>query len=360
MQIDVEGAHGPVALGLAGPGTIDGTTYVTPAVSSPQTATLVAATANAFAIAQLQLVPPPLPQRKIIAVASYFGGIVLHDARTFGLIGIVPTPGAPGDVALGPGGNIYAPMTGGDVLVGVRRDPWTLTTTPGVPVGNEVLAARDGTVFVSNRDVNGKGAVTRITGTSVERIQTGVTAEGLALDEATHRLYVGNVNDDSVAEIDTRTFSVVRRIHAVPRVFGIALDGAHARLFVVSNQDSQMRKAGGYVAAIDLRSGRIVARSADMPFPIGAAFDPATSQLFVTDEDTGNVYALNPSTLVPRHAPLRACAVPWRPHVDAAAHRLYIPCTRANRIVVVDTTTLRQVPGSPFATGRYPLGVATP
>lgn len=360
MQVDVEGAHGPVVLGLAGPGSVDGTVYAMPAVSSPQTATLVAATPNAFAIAQLQLVPPPLPARRVIAVASYFGGVVLHDALTFKLIGIIPTPGAPGDVTIGPGGSIYAPMTGGDALLGVRRDPWSLSMTPGVPVGNEVVAAHDGTVFVSNRDINGKGAVTRVSGAGIQRVETGVTAEGLALDETTHRLYVGNVNSDTVAEIDTQSFAVVRRIHAVPRVFGIALDAAHARLYVVSNQDSQMRKAGGYVAAIDLRSGKIVAQSADLPFPIGAAYDPGTAQLFVTDEDTGNLYALDGMTLASRHAPLHACEVPWRPHMEISSHRLFVPCTRANEIVVVDTRTMRQAPGSPFATGRYPLGVATP
>jgi DNA-binding beta-propeller fold protein YncE len=305
-------------------------------------------------------VPPPAPDERVIAVASYFGGVILHDARTFKLIGIIPTPGAPGDVTLGPGGSIYAPMTGGDALLGVRRDPWTLTLTPGVPVGNEVIAARDGSVYVSNRDVNGKGAVTRISGGTVQRVETGVTAEGLALDESAHRLYVGNVNDDTVTELDTRSFSILRRIHAVPRVFGIALDAAHGRLFVVSNQNSLMRKTGGYVATIDLRSGKIVARSADLPFPIGAAYDPGTAQLFVTDEDTGNVYALDAATLASRRAPLHVCDVPWRPHVEAARHLLYVPCTRANEIVVVDTRTMRQAAGSPFATGRYPLGVATP
>ena len=339
---------------------MQGGSFTLPVVDRPQVTTLVAASADAFATAQLRLVPPPAPSQPVIAVATYYGGIALHDAHTFKLLGLVATGGAPGDVAFGPGGSIYAPLTGGDTLVDITRNPWTVSQTPNVPFGNEIVAARDGSVYVSNRDVRGKGAVTRVSAGTVQRVETGVTAEGLALDENAHRLYVGNVNDDSIAEIDTRTFTLLRKIHAVPRIFGIALDAAHDRLFAVSNQDGQMRKGGGYVAAIDLRSARQTARSGDFPFPLAAAFDAGTNRLFVTDEDTGNVYVLDGRTLKPRSPPVHTCDVPWRPHFQPARHLLYVPCTRANTLIVIDTRSMRQVPGSPFPTGRYPLGVATP
>lgn len=345
---------------VAGPGSVSGNEFALPAVATAQTTTVIAAMENAFATATLRLVPAPAPSQPVIAVATYYGGIALHDARTFKLLGLVATGGAPGDVAFGPGGSIVAPLTGGDTLVTIGRSPWSVSATANVPFGNEVVTARDGSIYVSNRDVQGKGAVTRVSAGGTQRIETGVTAEGLALDEAAHRLYVGNVNDDSIAVVDTRTFTLTRRIHAVPRVFGIALDAAHARLFAVSNQNGQMRKGGGYVAAIDTRTGRQIARSADFPFPLAAAFDASTKRLFVTDEDTGNVYVLDAGTLKMRHAPVRACDVPWRPHFDTARHLLYVPCTRASTLVVIDTRSMRQVPGSPFPTGRYPLGVATP
>jgi len=78
-------------------------------------------------------------------------------------------------------------------------------------------------VFISNRDINGKGALTRILDGKTDRVITGVTAEGLALDEARHRIFVGNVNDGTVLELDSRTLQSIRRIPAVTRTFGIAL-----------------------------------------------------------------------------------------------------------------------------------------
>ena len=352
--------QGTPALSLIGPGSISGSTYLSPPLSSPQTATIVAATANAYAVRQLRLLPPPPPAQHVIAVASYYGGIALHDPRTFALLGIVPTPGAPGDVAIGPGGDIFAPMTDANTMVAVKRLPWGVSAVAGVPFGNEVIVARDGSAYVSNRDINGKGAVTRLRAGAVQRVETGVTAEGLVLDERAKRLYVGNVNDGTILELDAVTLAPVRRITAVPRVFGIALDTAHSRIFAVSNQNTLMRRGGGYVAAIDLISGRTAARSRDILFPLGAAFDARTNRLFVTDEDTGNVYVLDGRTLAARHSPVHACAVPWRPHLDAASRLLYVPCTRAGAIFVMNVDTMREASGSPFVTGRYPLGVATP
>lgn len=360
LSIQTQGAPDAVAFSLLGPGALDGSTYLAPDVSSSTSATLIAAHQGALAVRTIDLVPPPGRTHALIAVATYDNGIALHDPRSFALLGYAPIGGPPGDVAIDARGDIFAPDTDGTSLSAFMRAPWRLRTTPGVVSGNEVAVdSRTGAVFVTDRDVNGKGALTRIgPDGSVTRTITGETAEGIAIDAARGLVYAGNVNDATVAEIDARTMRVVRKLHSVERTFGIALDPRARRLYVVSNTSPAMRRGGGYVAAIDLRKrgAPIVAKSGNLTFPLGAALDAGAHRLFVTDEASDVVYVLDARTLRRAHAPLRTCRTPWRPSISAG--RLYVPCARANRVDVFDLHSLRRVPGAPFATGGFPLGVA--
>ncbi|HYL26955.1 MAG TPA: hypothetical protein VEW74_03910, partial [Candidatus Nitrosotalea sp.] len=82
-----------------------------------------------------------------------------------------------------------------------------------------------------------------------------------------------------------------------------------------------------------------------------------TRTLYVTDEALDDVYVLDARTLRPKRAPLRTCAIPWKPSLDPLAGRLYIPCAGANAVDVFDSGSLRRIHGAPFATGSYPLAV---
>ncbi len=346
-----------------GGGRLNGSTYVAPDVLDARSVMLIAGGQGAVAIASLRIVPPPAAAQSLIAVASYSNGIALHDPKTFALLGIMGVPGAPGDVAFKSNGDIVTPDTDGNTLTSIARSPWGQSDSTGVVQGNEVLSDRStGDVFVSNRDVQGDGALTRITPSGgITRLKTGATAEGLAIDETRQIIYVGNVNDSSVLAVNARTMLPVRRIASVDRTFGIALDAAGERLFVVANLANNMQGGPGYVAAIDLRpeKARIVQRSARMKFPIGTTLDARRQVLFVTDEGADAVYVLDARTLAPRRAPLRTCRIPWRPHYDARTDRLFVPCARSNAIDVYRGGSLRRIPGSPFPTGGFPLGVAT-
>jgi len=359
VQVNARGAGRPFQLSVVGPGSVNGNTFVVPNVANATSATLVASLPGAIATASIALAPAPRPSAAI-AVASYDNGIALHDPSTFKLLGFVGAAFPVGDVAFSGDGRIFAPDTDGTTMMEVRRSPWSVATISNVLLGNEVVHDdTTGATFVSNRDAPGGGAVTRIAGDgSVKSIHTGETPEGLALDSKRGRLYVGNVNDNTVAVIDTRTFAVVQRFPAVDRVFGIALDPAHSRLFVVSNTTRTARTTGGFVGTIDLRaaSPRVVRRSMPMRFPLGVAYDGAHSQLFVTDEAEDIVYVLDARTLAVRKR-IGTCKTPWRPHIDG--DRLYVPCSRDARVDVFSVSTLHRLRGAPFATGGTPLGVAT-
>lgn len=360
LNVAAVGVDGRVAFSVVGPGRVEDGNFVAPDVSSKTATTIIGSAHGAVAIKNVEVVPAPPPSQPLLAVATYRNGIALHDPRTFRLIGYVPIGGPPGDVAFASDGTILAPDTDGETVASIARSPWNMRITRGVALGNEIAVdGRTGNIFVTDRDAGGFGALTRVTPRGVvTRVRTGQTAEGLAIDSQRGIVYVGNVNDRSVAVVNGASMRVIRRIRSVERTFGLALDAKAQRLFVVANTSPSMPSRGGYAAAIDLRSAHphVFMRSARMVFPIGAAVDISANRLFVTDEAKNAVYVLSTRTLHAIHAPLRTCDTPWRPRVSG--NRLYVPCANADKIDVFDLRTLHRVAGAPFATGGFPLSVA--
>lgn len=361
ILVDATGIQGAFSISLLGPGTVEGHEYVAPLVTSPQTATLIGAARGALAYSTIRIVPPPPNGQPLIAVATYDSGIALHDPKTFALIGYAAIGGPPGDVAFEKDGSILSADTDGDVLTFIKRDPWTLERIRGVPEANEIAVDdRTGNIFVSNRDAGPTGALTRVTPDGAVRlVPTGNTAEGLTIDEKREVVYVGNVNERSVAAVDARTMHVLRKLPSVDRTFGIALDPRTRRLYAVSNSSPGMNSHGGYVAEINAGSAhpRIVRRSGYFTFPLGIVLDAPRGRLLVTDEASDVVYVLNSTTLAQAREPLQTCRTPWRPHI--ADGKLFVPCARDDKVDVFDLATLHRAAGAPFATGGFPLSVAT-
>jgi serine/threonine protein kinase, bacterial len=322
--------------------------------------TVIFAGPHGLAARTFTLAPAPNPAQAFVAVASYDDGVILHDAQApFRARAALGIDGAPGDVAIDPNGRLATAATDGTTATIASLDPWSVAQFANVPFCDELaFDARTGALFVTNRDIDGVGALTRVDPDgSISHRRLGLTAEGLAIDAARERVYVANVNDGSVSVVDARTMVELRRFHVVDRVFSLALSNDGSRLYAVSNQSVQSPfGAAGSVVALDINAGRVVARSEPLSFPIGIAADPAHARLFVTDEDSDAVDVLDARTLRSVHTPLRTCDTPWKPTLDRGL--LWVPCTRSDQIDVFNATTLQRVAGAPFATGGYPLAVA--
>jgi DNA-binding beta-propeller fold protein YncE len=363
VPLRVNGFSPPYRAVVLGPGRVsqDGT-YEISANAPPGTALLVAGNAAGLAAKTLRIARPPSTRRTLLMVASYDDGIVFHDGDDFSVLGVLATGGAPSDVAVDAGGKVAAADTEGTALTLATLAPWSVARIDGVVLGDEIEIDRStGDVFVTDRDWQGSGALTRVVPDgSIARVATGSTAEGLAIDERRHIVYVANANDASVSAVDTRSMRILRRFPAVTRVFSLALSPDGTLLYAISNQSagSPFDAPGSAVAlALSTPVPRVVARSGNLDFPLGIALDSATQTLFVTDEALGEVDVLDATTLRAKRAPLRTCTIPWKPLLDAETQRLYVPCAGANAVDVFDALTLRRVRGAPFATGSYPLSV---
>lgn len=355
------GISDPVRIALFGIGSIQGGDYIVPPDAGPGIATLVAADSSALAVRTIHIVAPPR-RIPLIAVASYDDGIVFHDQRTFALLGTLATGGSPSDITVDRGGTFSATDTAGDTITSVSLAPWSVRSISGVPLPDELLVdAPLGSLFVTERDVDGTGALARIDARGVTWVVTGRTAEGIALDSRRQRLYVADVNDDGITVVDARRMRIIGHVFGIPRAFGLALSGNGNRLYAISNEGPQtMFGAWGGVSeiAVGARGLRVIARSAGLTFPVGIALDDAAHRLFVTDEQTDEIYVLDARTLAQLHAPLRTCSVPWKPTFDPRTARLYVPCAGSDEVDVIDTRTLSRVLGAPFHTGGYPLAVS--
>jgi DNA-binding beta-propeller fold protein YncE len=364
FPIHVEGITPPYSVSILGPGRLlEGNTYELPITSREGTALLVVGSEGGLGVTHLRIAAPPAANRPLLLVASYDEGLVLHDERNFSVVGVLATGGVPSDVAIDRHGRIAVTDTQGTNLTLASLSPWTVTQAGGVVTGDEVAVDEAlHAVFVTDRDLNGAGALTRVgLDSSVTRVTTGETAEGLAVDERRQIIYVANTNDGTIAFVDARSMRVIRRFAAVARVFSLALSSDGMRLYAISNEatDSPFGKAGEALEiSLDGSIPRIVARSAKLSFPLGVALDDRTNTLFVGDEDRGAVNVLDARTLRPKRAALATCSIPWKLTLDSVSERLYVPCAGDNEIDVFDARSLRRVAHAPFATGTYPLAIA--
>jgi DNA-binding beta-propeller fold protein YncE len=363
LPVRVEGFSPPYHVALVGTGSLrHNGDYAIGSDAQSSTTTLIAGNAAGLAQRALRVGAPPSAHRSLVAVASYDDGVVFHDAANFSVIGVLATGGTPSDASFDALGRLAITDTQGTKLTIARLSPWNVRRFGGVPVGDELaIDERSHAIFVTDRDVGGKGALTRVNpdGTTVT-VDTGETAEGVVVDERRQIVYVANVNDGTVAAIDARTMHVLRRFPAVARVFSLALSPDGDTLYAISNQSAGSPFAApGSAIAISLRGKhpRVVARSRPLAFPIGAALDPATATLFVTDESADQIDVLDARTLRAKRPPVRTCRTPWKPALDLRSDRLYVPCAQANLVDVLDARSLRRVRGAPFRTGGYPLAV---
>jgi len=342
---------------VAGPGEIASGEYVVPARVAPADVTLVAAAPGSIAARALRLAAPP--PRDAIAVASYDDGIVFHDPRTFAVLGTLATGGSPSDVVAS-GARVTATDTDGNALTTATLRPWSVGTTESVPLGDELAAdAPLDALFVTERDLDGKGGLARVTRGSVRSVVTGTTAEGVVVDIRRQLVYVADTNDDAVCAVDARSMRVLHCVGGIPRAFSVALSADGSRLYVVSNQGlrTPFSAPGSVIAIASGDRPHVVARSGELAFPVGVAFDPANGDLLVTDEQADEIYVLDPRTLRPRRAPVSTCQAPWKPYVDARSDRLFVPCAQSDEVDAFDARTLGRVRGAPFATGGFPLAV---
>ena len=332
--------------------TNDGRRYLS--LQAPGSAQVIASDGRSIAARTLDILPAPPKSETLLAVACYDDGVAFYDARSLAMLGVLATGGSPSDLAV-KHGRLAITDNDGSAFTVLERAPWRLTRFP-LAASEEVAAAPGNRFFATLRDWEGVGAVATVAARP-RIIKTGMTAEGIAVDARRDRLYVANINDGSVLELDAQTMEPLDRIEVGLRVFSLTLNAEGTILYAVRN-GGMIHDDGDVVEIATQPRLHIIARSALLDLPLGIALDQRAQRLFVTDEAADVIYVLDPRTLRAIHAPVPTCHTPWDPTYDARSGRLYVPCARNDRLDILNASTLARIPGAPIRTAGYPLSVA--
>ncbi|HEY4433023.1 MAG TPA: hypothetical protein VGM99_01365, partial [Candidatus Cybelea sp.] len=165
LPLRIDGITVPYHIAVLGIGQLvqNANAYAIPSTATAGSALLIAGNAHALGVTKLQIAPPPRVDRPLLFVASYDDGLVVHDPTSFAVRGVLATGGVPTDVAVDRSGRVAATDTQGSELTLLSLAPWNVEKAAGVVSGDDVaFDPATGAVFVTDRDFNGSGALTRV------------------------------------------------------------------------------------------------------------------------------------------------------------------------------------------------------
>ncbi len=331
--------------------------------------------------------PQPKPEQKVGKLPD--GGFLLNSGWTIRPAGEqVPVDTFPMSTVLSPNGKYLLVLNGGynppsiSVLDVATHREVGRTPLPDAWLGL-TFAPKTDTLYVGG---GSKGSVYELAFNS----QTGALKQSreLPIPEATggksaafigdvtvspdaHLLYAADLYSDSVAVVNLQGGQVVEHWKTGRRPYRLLLVPGGRRLFVSSWAD-------GSVTQLDANSGAVVSTTRIAPHTTDLALlsqapptedgkSESVARLFVAASNTNNVYSFGVSregvlspletinlSLTPLH-PLGM--TPSALAVDSRGTRLYVVCSDANAVGVVDISQTRSTVRGFIPTGWYPTGI---
>jgi len=182
---------------------------------------------------------------------------------------------------------VAAPPSSVDV---VPFDNGSLQVTDTFAVGTSpfALAVDNATheVFVSNTGSDNVTVLSDAAHAIVGTIPVGSEPYGLAVDPSTGDVYVANGGSDNVSVISADTLSVVATVPVSADPMGVAFDPVTGELFVADHDSNQ-------VTVISAATASVVATVPVGLAPYGVAVDTSSGAVYVTDEGSSNVSVIS-------------------------------------------------------------------
>ena len=183
----------------------------------------------------------------------------------------------------------------------------------------------------ASKDARGRLLVGAAVGVRGRTIPVGAGLTALAVDPASHRVYVVNSADNSISVIDEADDAgngTVIGTMAVPDPAYLAIDLSTHRLFVTSDDN--------HVLVINEigAGGSITGSVPVIPFVTGLALDPSTHTIYVTH--AGNTVSVIDEASLEVTGTIVVGAYPKGVAVDPATHRVYVSNFYSNSVSVID------------------------
>jgi DNA-binding beta-propeller fold protein YncE len=148
------------------------------------------------------------------------------------------------------------------------------------PARGRILAAHTGAKTLEVLDIK--------SATPEKAVLVG-DAQGVAVDVAGGRYFIGNAKDESIIIIDAKTLSKVAEIKVDGPVDAMAFDSKNSLLYAAKDD-------GGYLWVIDPKALKISAKIALPGIPEVLVYDSKTNRIYLNIKDKNLVVRIDPNT----------------------------------------------------------------
>jgi len=297
--------------------------------------------------------------------------VTIIDLDSETVLATLPTGPAPHEIAVTADGR-YAVITNyGDrsgpgnslTIIDLQTVTVAKTIDLGVyqrPHGIAVLPSRD-VALVTSEVSQVVILVNLATGEVESAIPTGGRASHmLALTGDGRRVYVSNIVDGTITEIDLELGKPLRQVPIADFVEGITVNPDGALVWIGSNKDKT-------VSVFDPESGTIVATLDGFGFPYRMAVTPDSRTVVLSDPASGEIRIVDVATreerhriVVPKDGVLPSAEIPGSPAPEGIAlsrdnRMAYVSLQGMNQAAAIDLATGSIV--ALFDTGGWPDGI---
>ncbi|HEY6238547.1 MAG TPA: PEGA domain-containing protein [Thermoplasmata archaeon] len=174
-------------------------------------------------------------------------------------------------------------------------------------------------------------AVSMTQGSVTVSVPVGGDPFGVAVDNATHQVFVTNSGSNNVTVVSDQTYLPVASIPVGTTPYGVAFDWATGDVYVANGGSDNVSVISGttlaVVATVDVGSS-----------PIGVVSDPESGKVYVADYGSGNVSVIS-DTSYSVVAVVPAGLGPYGIALDNDSNRIFVTNSGSNNLTVIDATT---------------------
>lgn len=215
-----------------------------------------------------------------------------------------------------------------------------------IPVGTKpgATAANPATnrIYVTNLDSNSVSVIDGTTNTVIgQPIAVGANPGGVAVNPRTNRVYVTNSDSSSVSVIDGATNTVIGNPIAIPR----RDDGLSAHPFgtAVNTTTNRIYVGNAFVDSVSVIDGATnTLIGAPIPVeqtPVGVAINQITNRVYVTSQTRNKISVIDGASNTVIGTPIPVTQLPQGIAVNSATNRIYVASFINGNVTVIDGAT---------------------
>lgn len=286
---------------------------------------------------------------KIYVANSGSGTVSVIDGVTDSVVATVDVGTLPTVIAANPANNkVYIAHTFNNTMTVIDGSSNTAShLAPGITADALAVNPSTNRLYLLSYE-NGVASNIRVldaSTNSLSEIPTSAHLWGIALNSATNKIYAGNTGGATLNIIDgTHQKSSQATVGQIP--CAIAVDSRAGRIYTANYADNS-------VSVLDAATNEVLANIGVAVHPQAIAANPATHMVFAVSTRTNSVTVIDGST----NKVITDVSVGGGPYaiaVDSANNQIFVESIDGDQLTQIDGSTLKATPVIPLAPNRRP------